>query len=126
MKIQEQHFAAHVALPCSMFWGKQPLLKLDGVAVSIESSSLVLDLGEIDSAKLPPVGSEVKLVISLPVKYRVAKAKNLTIRARVLTEMVTASGSKRFQLTFRKPLFQDRPSEQTQLVPAGGAAKWRM
>src|ERR1700687_4585413 len=121
-------FSAHVQLPCRVFCGPDSILELSGIAVSIDTSSLVLDMparnGHSDDQ--PQLGDKVRLELSLPVTERHARAKYLALRARVagVTEML--DGSRQIKLTFRKVSFKDRVEEVLAKPPKQAGKLWRM
>jgi hypothetical protein len=68
----------------------------------------------------------------MPVKSARAKAKYLSVRARVADVSEMPDGRRRLELRFRKPVFKERAkenaaSEDRMAMPARAAhAKWRM
>ncbi len=68
----------------------------------------------------------------MPVNSQRAKAKYLSVRARVLDVIEMPDGRRRLELHFRKPVFKERAkenaaSEDSLVTPARAAhAKWRM
>jgi len=68
----------------------------------------------------------------MPVKSARAKAKCLSVRARVLNVTELPDGRRRLELRFRRPVFKERAkengaNEDRLALPARAAhAKWRM
>jgi hypothetical protein len=91
-----------------------------------------LRLDSLDGAWQPLVGESIRLELLLPVKSARAKAKYLSVRARVadITEM--PDGKRRLELRFRKPVFKERLKETGEKndslaqLPRAAHAKWRM
>jgi len=107
MRIDEQDFSAKVELPCKIFCGPDSMLEFSGVAVNIDTGSLLLQVGAHNGPWQPVVGEKVRLELSLPVNLELAKAKSLSVRARVTNVMDMPDGSQRLELHFRKPSFKD-------------------
>ena len=107
MRRDEQDFSAKVELPCKIFCGPDSMLEFSGVAVSIDTGSLLLQIGAHNGPWQPVVGERVRLELSLPVNLELAKAKSLSVRARVANVMEMPDGSHRLELHFRKPSFKD-------------------
>jgi len=84
MSVPARGFSARVQLPCRVFCGPDSILELSGVAVSIDTGTLVLALPARDSSQsMPQPGDKVRLELSLPVTESTAGAKCLELRARV-------------------------------------------
>jgi len=132
MQIHEERFSAEVELPCKIFCGPDSLLEVAGTAVNIGPASVRLRLDSLDGAWQPLVGESIRLELLLPVKSARAKAKYLSVRARVadITEM--PDGKRRLELRFRKPVFKERLKETGEKndslaqLPRVAHAKWRM
>ena len=107
MRIDGQDISAKVELPCKIFCGPDSMLEFSGTAVNIDTGSLLLQLGTHDPWH-PVVGERVRLELSLPVNFESAKAKSLSVRARVANVTDMPDGSWRLELHFRKPSFKDR------------------
>ena len=107
MRIDEQDFSAKVELPCKIFCGPDSMLEFSGIAVNINTGSLLLQLEMHNGPWQPVVGEKVRLELSLPVNFEMAKAKSLNVRARVANVMDMPDGSQRLELRFRKPSFKD-------------------
>jgi hypothetical protein len=107
MRIDEQDFSAKVELPCKIFCGPDSMLEFSGVAVNIDPGSVLLQLGADNGPWQPVVGEKVRLELSLPVNLELAKAKSLSVRARVANVTDMPDGSQRLELRFRKPSFKD-------------------
>ncbi|MCU1339141.1 MAG: hypothetical protein JWO19_4722 [Bryobacterales bacterium] len=130
MSLPVRAFSARVQLPCRVFCGPDSVLELSGMAVSIDTGSLVLAMpggnGNSNHHDQPRLGDKVRLELSLPVTERNAGAKYLAVRARValVTEML--DGTRQIKFTFRKASFKDRV-EEVIVKPIKQAGKlWRM
>lgn len=131
MQIHEERFSAEVELPCKIFFGPDSLLEIAGTALTIGPASVRLRLDSADGAWHPLVGESIRLELLLPVRSARAKAKYLSVRARVADVMDMPDGKRRLELRFRKPVFKERLKETGEsdgLAKASGAAhaKWRM
>ena len=124
MRIDEQDFSAKVELPCKIFCGPDSMLEFSGVAVNIDTGSLMLQLGVHNGPWHPVVGERVRLELSLPVNFELAKAKSLSVRARVANVTDLPDGSQRLELHFRKPSFKDSGKTEAPAKAAGGG--WEM
>ena len=124
MRIEEQDFSAKVELPCKIFCGPDSMLEFSGVAVNIDPGSLLLHLGPHNGPWQPVVGEKVRLELSLPVNFELAKAKSLNVRARVANVMDMPDGSQRLELRFRKPSFRDSGKIEEPIKAAGNG--WEM
>lgn len=124
MRIDEQDFSAKVELPCKIFCGPDSMLEFSGVAVNINTGSLLLQLGTHNGPWQPVVGERVRLELSLPVNFELAKAKSLNVRARVANVMDMPDGSQRLELRFRKPSFKDSGKIEEPIKAAGNG--WEM
>ena len=124
MRIDEQDFSAKVELPCKIFCGPDSMLEFSGVAVNIDTGSLMLQLGTHNGPWHPVVGERVRLELSLPVNFELAKAKSLSVRARVANVTDMPDGSQRLELHFRKPSFKDSGTTEAPVKTAGGG--WEM
>jgi hypothetical protein len=127
MNVPARAFSARVQLPCRVFCGPDSALELSGVAVSIDTGSLVLAMPAVQTNQpKPQPGERVRLELSLPVAERNAGAKCLELRARVAEVTELHDGSCQITFTFRKASFKDRV-EGALPKPAKTAAKgWRM
>jgi len=132
MQNHEERFSAEVELPCKIFCGPDSLLEIAGTAVNIGPASVRLHLEPVHGSWQPLVGETIRLELVMPVKSVRAKAKYLSVRARVLDVAELADGRRRLELRFRKPVFKERSKDKEAKddplkVPAKAAhAKWRM
>ena len=132
MQIHEERFSAEVELPCKIFCGPDSLLEIAGTALTIGPASVRLQLDTLDGAWHPLVGESIRLELFLPVKSARAKAKYLSVRARVADVTDMPDGKRRLELRFRKPAFKERLKETGEsdngLAKTSRAAhaKWRM
>src|SRR5436190_23809687 len=95
MSVPARAFSARVQLPCRVFCGPDSILELSGVAVSIDTGSLVLALpARSGSRTMPQPGDKVRLELSLPVTESNAGAKCLQVRARLSNIMEHHDGSR--------------------------------
>ena len=128
MSLPARAFSARVQLPCRVFCGPDSILELSGMAVSIDTRSLVLAIpahSHSDPPNQPQLGDSVRLELSLPTERNV-RARYLALRARValVTEML--DGTRQIKFTFRKVSFKDRV-EKVLTKPVKSAGKlWRM
>jgi hypothetical protein len=83
-----------------------------------------LQLGKHNGPWHPVVGERVRLELSLPVNFEGAKAKNLSVRARVANVTEMPDGSQQLELHFRKPSFKDSGKIETPAKSAGNG--WEM
>jgi hypothetical protein len=132
MQIHEERFSAEVELPCKIFCGPDSLLEVAGTALTIGPASVRLQLDSPDGAWQPLVGESIRLELLLPVKSARAKAKYLSVRARVADVTEMPDGKHRLELRFRKPAFKERLKETGEKengsakTPRAAHAKWRM
>ena len=132
MQIHEERFSAEVELPCKIFCGPDSLLEVAGTALNIGPASVRLRLDSPDGVWHPLVGESIRLELLLPVKSARAKAKYLSVRARVADVTEMPDGKRRLELRFRKPAFKERLKETGEkdngLAKTAQAAhaKWRM
>jgi hypothetical protein len=131
MQIHDERFSAEVELPCKIFCGPDSLLEFAGTAVNIGPASMRLHLDSLNGSWQPMLGESIRLELLLPVKSTRAKAKYLSMRARVADVIELADGKRRLELRFRKPVFKERlkdkdESEQTAPKAQAAHAKWRM
>ncbi len=132
MQIHEERFSAEVELPCKIFCGPDSLLEIAGTAVNIGPGSVRLQLDTTDGAWHPLVGESIRLELLLPVKSARAKAKYLSVRARVADVTDTPDGKRRLELRFRKPVFKERLREagekdnRSAKTSRAAHTKWRM
>ena len=134
MSMPARAFSAHVQLPCRVFCGPDSILELSGIAVSIDTGSLVLALpvhkGGLDDpgdpCEHPQLGDKVRLELSLPVTDLNAGAKYLALRARVAAVTEMHDGSRQIKFTFRKASFKDRVEEALPKAPKAASKLWRM
>ena len=124
MRIDGQDFSAKVELPCKIFCGPDSMLEFNGVAVNIDTGSLLLQIQARNGPWHPVVGERVRLELSLPVNLELAKAKSLSVRARVANVMDMPDGSQRLELHFRKPSFKDSAKIASPAKSAGNG--WEM
>ena len=124
MRIDEQDFSAKVELPCKIFCGPDSMLEFSGIAVNINTGSVLLQLEMHNGPWQPVVGEKVRLELSLPVNFELAKAKSLNVRARVANVMDMPDGSQRLELRFRKPSFKDSGKIEEPIKAAGNG--WEM
>ena len=83
MQNHEERFSADVELPCKIFCGPDSLLEVAGTAVNIGPASVRLHLDPVVGSWQPLVGESIRLELVLPVESVHAKAKYLSVRARV-------------------------------------------
>jgi hypothetical protein len=132
MQIHEERFSAEVELPCKIFCGPDSLLEITGTALNIGPASVRLRLDSEDGVWQPLVGESIRLELLLPVKSARAKAKYLSVRARVADVTEMPDGKRRLELRFRKPAFKERLKETGEKenglakTPRAAHAKWRM
>ena len=132
MQIHEERFSAEVELPCKIFCGPDSLLEIAGTALNIGPASVRLRLDSHDGAWHPLVGESIRLELLLPVKSARAKAKYLSVRARIADVTDMPDGKRRLELRFRKPVFKERLKEAGEkdngVAKTSRAAhsKWRM
>ena len=107
MRIKEAGFSANVALPCQIFVGADRSVAYSGIAMSIETGRLSLNLGSLYGAWQPALGENVWIELAMPVNVKSAKAKLLSVRAKVAGMEHKLDGTKLLDLTFRKPSFKD-------------------
>ncbi|HSP67447.1 MAG TPA: hypothetical protein VLN48_06955 [Bryobacteraceae bacterium] len=120
-------FSARVQLPCRVFCGPESFLELSGVAVSIDTGSLVLSMpaGNADQ-QAPQPGDRVRLELSLPVTESNAGAKCLEVRARVSNITQQVDGSRQVTFTFRKASFKDLVEDPLPKASKADGKVWRM
>jgi len=131
MSLSARAFSAHVQLPCRVFCGPDSILELSGIAVSIDTGSLVLSMPARNGAAenhhgQPLLGDKVRLELSLPVTERSAGAKYLALQARVALVTEMHDGSRQIKFTFRKASFKDRVEEAIAKPPKPAGKLWRM
>jgi hypothetical protein len=132
MQINEERFSADVELPCKIFFGPDSLLEVAGTALNIGPASVRLRLDSPDVVWEPLVGESIRLELLLPVKSARAKAKYLSVRARIADVTEMPDGKRRLELRFRKPAFKERLKETGEKengsakTPRAAHAKWRM
>lgn len=132
MQNHEERFSAEVELPCKIFCGPDSLLEIAGTAVNIGPASVRLYLEPVNGSWQPLVGETLRLELVMPVKSARAKAKYLSVRARVADVTEMPDGRRRLELRFRKPVFKERGKEKGSkedalAMPVHAAhAKWRM
>jgi hypothetical protein len=102
------------------------MLEFCGMAVNIDPSNLILALGEGDTRAFPEMGSRVRLELLLPVNSENAKAKCLTVRARVVRVTEMPDGSRQIGLSFRKASFKDREDSGFESVAKAHTNGWEM
>jgi len=124
MRIDEQDFSAKVELPCKIFCGPDSMLEFTGVAVSINTGSVLLQIQAHNGPWQPVVGEKVRLELSLPVSIESAKAKNLSVRARIANVTDMPDGRQQLELRFRKPSFKDSGKVESPAKRAGNG--WEM
>lgn len=79
------------------------MLELSGIAVEIDTGSLVLVVERVEGSAFPQVGEQVQVELSLPVNSPGATPKCLIFRAQVVRLEQMTGGSWQVALTFRKP-----------------------
>jgi len=127
MSVPARGFSARVQLPCRVFCGPDSILELSGVAVSIDTGTLVLALPARDSSQsMPQPGDKVRLELSLPVTESTAGAKCLELRARVSNIMEQHDGSRQVTFTFRKASFKDLVGGPLPKASKSDGKVWRM
>jgi len=126
MRIDEQDFSAKVELPCKIFCGPDSMMEFAGVAVNIDPGSVLLQLGTHNGPWQPVVGEKVRLELSLPVNLELAKAKSLSVRARVANVTDMPDGSQRLELRFRKPSFKDSGKNGLERPAKARGSGWEM
>lgn len=120
-------FSAQVQLPCSVFCGPDFSLRVCGLAVSIDTRSLVLSLpAGVERLDVPQSGETVRLELSLPVSESSAGAKYLALRARVTAVVEAHDGARQIKFTFRKASFKDRGNEVPPKPKKAARKAWRM
>ena len=130
MSVPAGAFSARVELPCRVFYGPDSVLEVSGIAVSIDTGSLLLAMpARIEG--VPQPGEKVRLELSLPISSHnaagpKARGKYLAVRARVagVTEML--DGSRQIKFTFRKASFKDRMEGALPKAPKAASKAWRM
>ena len=127
MSVPARAFSARVQLPCRVFCGPDSILELSGVAVSIDTGSLVLALPARDgSQSMPQPGDKVRLELSLPVTESNAGAKCLEVRARVAGIAEQIDGSHQVTFTFRKASFKNLAEGPLPKASKSDGKVWRM
>jgi len=132
MQLHEERFSAEVELPCKIFCGPDSLLEVAGTALNIGPASVRLRLDSVDGVWHPLVGESIRLELFLPVKSAHAKAKYLSVRARVADITDMPDGRRRLELRFRKPAFRERLKETDEKnggvasISLDAPSKWRM
>jgi len=133
MSLPARAFSAQVQLPCRVFCGPDSILELSGMAVSIDTGSLVLAMPRHHNGNPrephndhPQIGDKVRLELSLPVTEEHAGAKYLALRARVAVVTEMHDGSRQIKFTFRKVSFKDRVEEALPKVAKSASKLWRM
>jgi hypothetical protein len=124
MRIDEQDFSAKVELPCKIFCGPDSMLEFTGVAVNINTGSVLLQIQAHNGPWQPVVGEKVRLELSLPINFELAKAKSLNVRARVANVTDMPDGRQQLELRFRKPSFKDSGKIESPRKSAGNG--WEM
>jgi len=127
MRIKETGFSANVALPCRIFVGANRSVAYSGIAMSIDTGRLSLNLGTLHGTWQPAVGEDVWLELPMPVNVESAKAKLLSVRAKVAAIEQKPDGTRHLELTFRKPSFKDRMADSKgPAVPNAAVNGWEM
>jgi hypothetical protein len=126
MSVPARAFSARVQLPCRVFCGPDSDVELSGVAVSIDTGSLVLAMPAVNGHHAPQPGDAARLELSLPVSERNAGAKYLALRARVADVTELQDGSRQVTFTFRKASFKDRVEGTLSKPPKSAGKGWRM
>src|SRR5437762_1459405 len=127
MSVPARAFSARVQLPCRVFCGPDSILELSGVALSIDTGSLVLALpARTGSLNMPQPGDKVRLELSLPVTESNAGAKCLEVRARVSAITEQVDGSRQVTFTFRKASFKDLVEGPLPKASKVDGKVWRM
>ncbi len=148
MRTDDSVFSAKVELPCRIFCGPDAMLEFFGTAVNIDTGSLSLELNAASAGAgtpagfgpglghakgtgarlemwIPAVGERVRLELNLPVSNQSAGARYLSFRAKIAGVTELPDGSKRLELTFRKPSFRDRVEGLNGSAKVAGGG-WRM
>src|SRR5262249_39574093 len=99
--------------------------RLCGTAVRIDPESMVLRL-RAESRLLPRLGDQVHLEIHLPGDSEGAPAKDLAIRARIVSVSEAQKGEHHFVLSFRRAQFKDRSNVVSIRKRAAAPQKWEM
>jgi hypothetical protein len=135
MSLPARAFSAHVQLPCRVFCGPESILELSGMAVSIDTGSLVLAMparngipehATHEPCEHPKRGDKVRLELSLPVTEVNAGEKYLALQARVAGVTEMHDGSRQIKFTFRKASFKARVEEALPKAPKPTSKLWRM
>ena|SRR5678810_545400 len=127
MSVPARGFSARVQLPCRVFCGPESILELSGVAVSIDTGSLVLSMPAGNAnQQTPQPGDKVRLELSLPVTESNAGAKCLEVRARVSNITQQVDGSRQVTFTFRKASFKDLVEDPLPKASKADGKVWRM
>ena len=127
MTVPARAFSARVQLPCKVFCGPDSILEMAGIAVSIDTGSLVLALpARSGSLTMPQPGDKVRLELSLPVAEENAGAKCLDLRARVSNITELDDGSQHVTFTFRKASFKDLVEGPLSKASRADGKVWRM
>jgi len=134
MSLPARAFSAHVQLPCRVFCGPESILDLSGMAVSIDTGSLVLAMparsgspeNAVEQSEQPKLGDKVRLELSLPVTEVNAGEKYLALQARVAGVTEMHDGSRQIKFTFRKASFKARVEEALPKAPKPTSKLWRM
>ena len=127
MTVPARAFSARVQLPCKVFCGPDSILEMAGIAVSIDTGSLVLALpARSGSLTMPQPGDKVRLELSLPVAEQHAGAKCLDLRARVSNITELDDGSQHVTFTFRKASFKDLVEGPLSKASRADGKVWRM
>lgn len=101
------------------------MLELSGVAVNIDTDSLVLSADRRDAEAFPEVGERVRVELLLPTKSPGASARYLSFRALVVRVAETA-GRWQIGLTFRKPRITDHPGNDVRKKAKRAGSQWEM
>ena len=127
MTVPARAFSARVELPCKVFCGPDLILELAGIAVSIDTGSLVLALPALSgSLTIPQPGDKVRLELLLPVAEQNAGAKCLDLRARVSNITELDDGSQHVTFTFRKASFKNLVEGPLPKASRVDGKVWRM
>jgi len=126
MRRHAQAFSASVELPCRVFCGPETMLELSGIAVEIDTGSLVLMVERVDGTAFPQVGDRVRVELSLPVNSPAATPKCLIFRALVVRLEQMTGGSWQIGLTFRKPRVIDSAADALKKGVKRAGSGWEM
>lgn len=108
-----------------MFCGPDSMLEVSGVALKIDTDSLVLSAERLSAAALPHVGERVRVELLLPTHSPNAAARYLSFRALVVHVEKMADRS-HISLTFRKPRVMDHAANGLKKKAKSAGPEWEM